>query len=310
MTFTYGVRWEHFGPVNERDGLFLEPVVPPGQTVQQTLLGNAMIDFAGGPSSRPIYQPQWRQFTPNVGVAWDPFGDGKTAVRAGFSMNYANDQFFTALDNAASGNTGLQVSPVNLSLSGPTVSNPQGAQNLAIPPFQIPTNFMTNADNLGVPTAAYSVDPGLKAPYIEQWNLSIQRNIGWNTSLSVSYYGNHGVGLFRAIDLNQLTLQQNGFLADFNRARSNCFLTLSLGMGCVPDYSGPGSQQLTVFPNLYGQGLVDNPFIANLIYQGQVGTLSGDYHAAGYDTNPPNYLPGPSDTVALFPNPTFWEATC
>ncbi len=306
LTLTLGVRWEHFGPVNERNGLILLPVINPGETLQQTLLGNANIDFAGGPSPRPIYQSSWRQFTPNVGIAWDPFGDGKTSVRAGFSMNYANDQFFTAVDNAASGNTGLSVAPINQGLSGPTVSNPQGEQIITPPPFQIPTSFMTNADNLGVPVAGYAIDPGLKAPYVEQWNLSIQRNIGWNTSLSVSYYGNHGVGLFRAIDLNQLLLQQNGFLADFNRARNNGFLALAAdpAAGFVPDYnpSITGSQKLPVFANLFAAGLVDNPFVANLIYQGQVGTLSGIYHANGFDKGSSG-LPGPGDTVTLFPNP-------
>ena len=54
-----------------------------------------------------------RRFAPNIGLAWDPFGDGKTAVRAGFSINYVNDEFFTAADNAAAGNTGLSVTPQN-----------------------------------------------------------------------------------------------------------------------------------------------------------------------------------------------------
>jgi hypothetical protein len=273
--------------------------------VQQTLLGNASIDFAGGPSSRPLYQPQWRQLTPNLGVAWDPFGDGKTAVRAGFSMNYANDQFFTAVDNAAIGNTGLQASPLNFGLSGPTVSNPLGAQKVTPPPFQIPTTFMTNADNQGVPIAAYAIDPGLKAPYVEQWNLSIQRDIGWNTSLSVSYYGNHGVGLFRGTDLNQLLLDQNGFYGDFLRARHNGFLALadpSVGR-FVPDYSGPNSQPLTVFPNLYMNGFIDDPTISNLIYQGQFGTLAGLYQANGFQEGNSLLPPGPGDPVQLFPNP-------
>ncbi len=300
LTLTFGVRWEHFAPVNERDGLVLEPVIPQGQTLQQVLLGNATIDFAGGPSKRPIYQPQWRQFTPNVGIAWDPFGDGKTAVRAGFSMNYANDQFFTAVDNAASGNTGLQASPINagpigFGLSGQTVSNPMGAQIVTPPPFQIPTDFMTNADNQGIPVAGYAIDPGLKAPYVEQWNLSIQRELGWNTSLSVSYVGNHGVGLFRAIDLNQLLLDQKGFYGDFLNARANLFSTgdpACTSMGCLP---------VTSFQNLAAEGFIENPVIENLIAQGQVGTLSGLYQANGFNDGPSG--PGPGDTVALFPNP-------
>jgi hypothetical protein len=301
LTLTLGMRWEHFGPVNERDGLFLEPVIQPGSSVEQTLLGNASIDFAGGPSKRPVYQRQWRQFAPNIGVAWDPFGDGKTSVRAGFSLNYANDQFFTAADNAASGNTGLQVSPINFNLSGPTVSNPQGAQTITPPPFQIPTTFQTNADNLFAPVAAYSIEPGLHAPYVEQWNLSVQRDLGWNTSLTVSYFGNHGVGLLRAIDVNQLLLDPNGFYGDFLRARANLFLTGD------PACTSSGCQPLTVFPLLfpYGSdgGFIHLPFVENLIAQGQVGTLSGIYHANGFEADPSTGFPGPNDTTTLFPNP-------
>ena len=306
LTLTFGMRWEHFGPVDERDGLVLEPVIQPGSTVQQTLLGNASIDFAGGPSKRPVYPSRWRQFAPNIGVAWDPFGNGKTSVRAGFGINYANDQFFTAVDNAAAGNTGLQVSPLNQGLSGPTVSNPQGAQTITAPPFQIPTTFMTNADNLGVPVAAYAIDPRLNAPYVEQWNLSIQRDLGWNTSLTVSYYGNHGVGLFRAIDVNELLVDPNGFYGDFLRARSNGFLALAdpAVAQFVPDYdpSISGSQKLTVFPNLAAGGFIDFPLITNLIEQGQFGTLSGLYQANGFEEGS-NPVPGPNDPVKLFPNP-------
>jgi Carboxypeptidase regulatory-like domain len=307
LTVTYGTRFEYFSPVNERDGLFLLPVVPAGQTVAQTLLGNATVDFAGGPSKRSLYDRRMSQFAPNIGVAWDPFGNGKTAVRAGFSVNYVNDSFFTAAANAASGNSGLATTPVNSNLAGPTVSNPQGAQNIAIPTFQIPIDFQTNADNLGVASVAgYAIDPKIKTPYVQQWNLSIQRDIGWNTSLTVSYIGNHGVGLFRAIDVNQLLLQQNGFLADFNRARSNGFLALAANPagGFVPDFNPgiAGSQQLTVFPNLAAGGLIDFPLITNLIEQGQVGSLSSLYHANEFDTGN-NPLPGFNDPVTLFPNP-------
>ena len=195
LTINYGVRWEYYSPVDEKNGLVLLPLIPAGQTVEQTLLGNATVDFAGGPSKRPLFNPDRKQFAPNVGLAWDPFGNGKTAVRAGFSMSYVNDAFFTAAGNAAAGNTGLSASPITPQLSGPTVSNP-GAP-LEPPPFQIPIDFQTNAINAtnsgaGIGgLAGYAIDPHIRTPYAEQWNSSIQRNIGWNTSLSVGYVGNH-----------------------------------------------------------------------------------------------------------------------
>jgi hypothetical protein len=312
LTFNYGVRWDLFSPVNERDGLVLLPVIPSGQTATQTLLGDATVDFAGGPSLRGLYNTYWKGFSPNLGLAWDPFGNGKTAIRAGFSMNFVNDSFFTAADNAAAGNAGLSTTLTadSVGLAGPTVSNPV---TIAPPPFGIPTTFSQNANIVFVGNnAGYSIDPHLRPPYVEQWNLSIQRDLGWNTSLTVAYVGNHGVGLFRAIDVNQLYFDKNGFLDDFNRARQNGFLSQAAGQGFDPLYSGPGGQPLTVFPLLFASGGIDShdpfnslffqPGFVNLIKQGQIGTLIADYHGQEWDTG---FNPGPSfnNPVNFFTNP-------
>lgn len=312
LTLNYGTRWEYYTPVDEKNGLVLLPVIPSGQTVQQTLLGNATVDFAGGPSKRPLYNARKAQFAPNVGFAWDPHGNGRTAIRAGFSMNYVNDAFFTAAANAAAGNSGLNSSPSAQGLTGFTVSGLNG-QGLTPPPFQVPIDFQTNANNLGVgAVAGYAIDPHIRTPYVEQWNLSLQRDLGWNTSLTIGYVGNHGVGLFRAIDVNQLDFTKNGFLADFNRARSNGFLSLAATGVFDPLYNGPGSQPLTVFPLLFDTGGIDNHtafgqqfyqqrFVDD-IQEGLIGALEASYHAEEWDTGN-NPGPGFNDPVTLFANP-------
>ncbi|MGA2098009.1 MAG: carboxypeptidase regulatory-like domain-containing protein [Candidatus Acidiferrum sp.] len=302
LTLTFGTRYEYFSPVDEKNGLVLQPVVPPGSTIQQTLLGDATVNFAGGPSSTPLYRDHFLQFAPNVGLAWDPFGNGKTAVRAGFSINYVNDEFFTAVNNAAAGNAGLSPTatnngPTGFGLFGPTVSNPVP---VATPAFQVPIDFLTEVANLGDyvgGVAGYLIDPNIKTPSVQQWNLSVQRDIGWNTSLSVSYVGNHGVGLWRAIDLNQLDFTNNGFLTDFNNARSNIFLTGN------PNCTSAGCQPLTIFPLLPAEGyLGQSSYIDNLVYTGQIGALEEVYHADGFDQGF-NPLPGPGNVVNFFPNP-------
>ena len=319
LTVSYGLRWDYYGPVDERDGLVLLPEVSPGSTIQQTLLGNATVNFAGGNSRRGLYGGHWKSFSPNIGVAWDPFGNGKTAVRAGFSLNYVNDEFFTAADNAAGGNTGLSTTTQNPQLFGPTVSNPIGAQTVVPPPFQIPINFDTNAINAtntgaGVGSlAGYGIDPNLKPPQIQQWNLSVQHDIGWNTSLQVSYVGNHGVGLFRAIDLNQLNLNSldiNGhnFFTDFQTARAYGFASLAAGNGFNPTSGCPGGVTsntcLPVFNLLFGGGIDPGQFVfppfVNLIQQGQIGSLIADYHAFEFDTAG---YPGHGNLINFFPNP-------
>ncbi len=307
LTFNYGVRWEDFSPVDEQNGLVLLPVIPAGITAAQTLLTDAAVDFAGGPSKRGLYNSYYKGFSPNIGLAWDPFGDGKTAVRAGFNINYVNDSFFTAAQNAASANAGLATTNTANpnGLNGPTLST---APKVPIPTFGIPTSFSINAANVGVANnAGYAIDPNLKPPYVEQWNLTIQRDLGQSTSISIGYVGNHGVGLFRAIDVNQVIIGSNGFLSDFNRARANGFLAASLppnGPGCTgpgtvsqcgffnPLYNGPGSQPLTVFPNICGPGGFgaagppDSPiggvgFINTDIQQGFAGELAHVYQEFG-----------------------------
>jgi TonB dependent receptor len=303
LTFTYGVRWEDFSPVDERNGLVLLPVISSGMPAAQTLLTDATVDFAGGPSKRGLYHSFYKGFSPNIGLAWDPFGNGKTAVRAGFSMNYVNDAFFTAAQNAASANAGL--STTNTAdpngLNGPTLST---APNVPIPSFGIPTTFSANAANVGVPNnAGYAIDPNLKPPYVEQWNLTIQRDLGHGTSISVGYVGNHGVGLFRAIDVNQVVLGPNGFLADFNRARQNGFLSAAANGTFDPLYTGPGSQPLTVFPSLTvggctggSNGLIDQvAFINTDIQQGFAGDLAHVYQEFG--CSPASGFFAPNDNI-------------
>jgi hypothetical protein len=153
----------------------------------------------------------------------------------------------------------------------------------------------------------------LKPPQIQQWNLSVQRDIGWNTSLQVSYVGNHGVGLFRAIDVNQLNfnaldINGNNFFTDFQTARAYGFASVAAGNQFLPASGCPGGVTSTtclpVFNLLFGGGINPGPgFIptfATLIRQGQVGALIADYHAFGFDT--PGY-PGPGNFINLFPNP-------
>jgi hypothetical protein len=56
LTVTYGLRWEYNSPFNERDGLLQFPVVPAGQTIQQTLLSDATLAYFGGNTGRSVYK--------------------------------------------------------------------------------------------------------------------------------------------------------------------------------------------------------------------------------------------------------------
>ena len=288
LTVTYGLRWEYNSPFNERDGLLQFPIVPAGQTAQQTLLSDATLAYFGGNSGRSVYQKDYRNFGPNIGIAWDPRGDGKTSIRAGYSINYVNDELIGAPYNASLSNPGVSTQTGSSFLSDATISNPQ-----AIAAPMMSNTFSGNWANLynfdtGL-SFGYAVDPKLRTPYVQQWNLSIQREIGWNSSITVSYAGNKGSKLYRAIDLNQVQINGNGFLQAFNALRQNGFLAQAANGTFDPSYNPqiPGSQQVNYFlpPNFLFDlnQFGDTPIINQYLQQGAVGNLADLYHSTAAD---------------------------
>ena len=288
LTLTLGVRWDYFKPVDEANGLVLMPVLQNGNTIA-TLLSNASLDFAGSGTSRPIYNKDLNNFAPNVGFAWDVFGNGRTAVRGGFSINYVDDDNIAVVNNSAATNSGLSTTVSAAGLSGRLSTNLPSIPN---PTFKVPitesANYALNSGN-----AMGLVDPNLRTPYVEQWNFSIEHEFK-NTLFAVRYIGNHGTKEIRVQDFNQVNINANGFLADFQRARTNGNLARAATGVFNPAYNPniAGSQPLTVFPLLASGGLLTNGTIRTQIDQGAPGTL-----ATTYQTN------GLNGSVNFFPNP-------
>lgn len=294
LTLNYGLRWEYFGRYDERDGLMLQPVLANGNVIQ-TLLSNATVDFAGSKVGRPLYRRDLNNFAPNIGLAWDPFRDGKTALRLGYSINYVNDETIVAAENAVVQNSGLR-GVAGLANLSQTISG--GLPQAPTPRFQVPRTFR---DQLAAnPVAAgFAIHPNLVTPYLQQWHFGIQRELPWQTALDVRYVGNKGTALYRGLDYNQTIIRENGFLADFQRARNNGFLAQARGGAFDPAFNAgiPGSERLTVFPNLASGGLLTNATVRGLIQTGETAELASIYFQ--------NALGG---TVPLVPNPNIFVA--
>jgi hypothetical protein len=290
LTLTFGVRYDFYTVLHERDSLDLLPQLVNGNVIQ-TVLSNATLNFAGGPIGPAFYKPDHKDFAPNAGFAWDVFGDGKTAVRGGYSLAYINDDTIaTLVNNIDSTNAGLSglsaATGLSASLSGSLPSIPA-------PAFHVP---LTLADNYALSPAGTAVgmpDPNLRTPYVQQWNLSIQREVK-GFILEGRYVANHATDGLRAIDYNQVIINQNGFLADFKRAENNGFLAAAAGQGFNPVYNPAisGSQPLTVFPKLAFGGLLNLPIVQSFIQTGQAGELAAIYQqnelngSVNFFTNP------------------------
>jgi hypothetical protein len=267
LSLTLGLKYELPGVLNERNSLELEPVLTG--TAYQTLMSDATLNFAGNSVGRPYYKRPLKNFAPNFGFAWDVFGDGKTALRGGYSINYVNDQEIVAPENMLEGNGGLQGFAADTGLTG-RVSG--GLPAIPVPTYKVPLKLSDNyaIDPFSVLTM---VDPNLNRPHVQQYSIGIQHDFK-GTLVEARYVGNHVVGAYRAFDFNQVQIVQNGFLADFQRAQNNGLLSLKANGVFNPNYNAnlAGSQPLTVFPQM-SRNILNNADVDYYLQTGEAGEL-------------------------------------
>jgi len=135
-------------------------------------------------------------FSGRIGLAWDPFGDGKTAIRAGFGTYYSLIDDLSFLLNS--------LPPYNGSItsSGSLFSLTPVIPGAAVPPSCGP----------GVPTpcttyAPQGVQSNAKTPTVQEWKLAIERQLNSTTALRVAYVGSFGYHGLLSVDPNTIPAQ-------------------------------------------------------------------------------------------------------
>lgn len=338
LTITGGLRYEVFPALKIANNLALEPVIPEGADPIETILSrNGTYDVVGGNSGveGTYYKTDYNNFAPQVGFAWAPkfeSGVGRFllgeafVIRGGYSQSYSNDQIVTATDSAASSNVGL-ASQVGFARNSPTASTLLNARlGDPLPPFLTPAftapprTFLQNnglANNFGT---VFAIDPDLQTTKIEQYSFGFQREFFGNTALEVRYVGTRSDSLIRAYDLNQVDIFNNGFLADFERARANYNLSLAANPATATPFCAgitAGCQPLQIFQSAgapapgrlvvggpVATGLAPSIFTGNLI-AGTPAELAFQFYSNlnNYNNNPTVANPNAVTRINFVPNP-------
>jgi len=181
LTLNLGLRWDYFGVIGEKNNLLSNFNRTTG------------LMQVGSPGLPRLYERDWNNFSPRVGFAWDVNGKGRTVVRAGWGLFYDafSQDFFAGQLPFNTFNPGPAFNPVGPSpilFSFSTVSTIQNG----VPIF---TGF-SDSD-------VFAADPRLRTPYVQNYNLNIQRELFKNGVLEFGYVGSHGTKLFRYRDINQ-----------------------------------------------------------------------------------------------------------
>ena len=137
---------------------------------------------------------QWLNFSPRVGIGWDVAGDGRTAVRASYGLTYDFPNAEYQLINANSPPFGNRT----------IVEDPPGRfdrpyAHLGGDPHPI----LTNRDTVFIPYGAFgSTDPNLNSPRVQQWNVTIERQLGTVWQVAASYIGSYTDRLWNQVAIN------------------------------------------------------------------------------------------------------------
>ena len=215
LTFNYGLRYEITTPWYEAQGQ-LQTIVPGLQSKVFPGSPTGWV-FPGDPGIPNTLAPvRHNNFAPRVGLAWAPSGkiwggQGKTSIRASYGVFYTAFEDTTGFNEVGDAPFGYFWSnPAPPLFTTPYIDRETGfVEGQRFPVNFPPANVSASNPDTSVNWAGFepiSSSPGFwhknRVPYAEDYSLSIQRQIGNSSVLSVSYVGTQGHNLLSNLESN------------------------------------------------------------------------------------------------------------
>jgi outer membrane receptor protein involved in Fe transport len=193
FTFNLGLRWEYFG-VQHNKNPYLDSnfYLASGGSIFSDIR-NGGVDIAPESQLGGLWKPDYNNFGPRVGFAWDLFGNGKTSLRGGYGISYERNfgnVTFNVIQNppnyaVISLITGVDVAsdPVTVDPAGP-LSGTSGTK--ALPKVSL-----------------RAVNPNIRTAYAHLYSLTLEREIKRNMVVGIDYSGSKGEHLYDISNINQ-----------------------------------------------------------------------------------------------------------
>jgi hypothetical protein len=190
LTLSAGVRWEPYWSPWEKFGHVFSFNLPDLiANVHSTVFPNAPAGIrypgdAGVPDNKSFFQTRWPQFAPRLGFAWDPKGDGRMTIRAAYGLFRDFPQMFIYSQIVANPpwNSVVSVSQPPGGFLNPWQGYPGGSP---FPYTVSPSSAWANSQQV------VAIPQNSQQPYMQQWNLSVQRQFGADWLVAANYLGNN-----------------------------------------------------------------------------------------------------------------------
>jgi hypothetical protein len=260
LTLNYGLRWDFTGQSTDKSNAYhnANPSSIYGPTAIGDLFNPGSLKGNLNPTldTRPVAYSPWRVTPqPAFGFAWNPkvtggllgklAGGSSTVIRGGYSLRRFTEPYQYYWNNVSDqGGFFYQSFALNANNTGTPGTFAPGSLSLgsAFPSYQLNPavyaaseaegDFTFTGNCTGCGDGVDGIDPHIKQPYTQSWNLGIQRQFG-SRVLEVRYNGNRNIHQWINNNTNEVNIFENGFLAEFKLAQANLASYVAANSGCA-----------------------------------------------------------------------------